>query len=107
MKIEIVSTALANDLLEGAGTGACPEGATMDLLKPQICPPGEGLQQTWKNAVPCARAVTWMILIHDGHIWHIFFRVKYGYVYIYIWIYTVIFDFFTYFFLWCEMWRFP
>lgn len=58
MKIEIVSTALANDLLEGAGTGACPEGATMDLLKPQICPPGEGLQQTWKNAVPCARAVT-------------------------------------------------
>ena len=60
MKIEIVSTALASDLLEGAGTGACPEGATMDLLKPQICPPGEGLQQSWKNAVPCARAATWM-----------------------------------------------
>eukprot|EP00435_Cladocopium_sp_Y103_P073921 s369_g45.t1 len=58
IKIEIVSTALATDLLEGAGTGACPEGATMDLLKPQICPPGEGLQQTRKNAVPCARAVT-------------------------------------------------
>ena len=50
---------MATDLLEGAGTGACPEGSTMDLLKPRICPPGEGLQMTRKNAVPCARAVTW------------------------------------------------
>lgn len=60
MKIEIVSTAVATDLLHGAGTGACPEGATMDLLKPRICPPGEGLQMTRKNAVPCARAVPWL-----------------------------------------------
>jgi len=57
IKIEIVCTAVATDLLEGAGTGACPEGSTMDLLKPRICPPGEGLQMTRKNAVPCARAV--------------------------------------------------
>eukprot|EP00438_Fugacium_kawagutii_P008144 Skav203319 [mRNA] locus=scaffold284:12701:16677:- [translate_table: standard] len=57
LKIEIVSTAVATDLLVGAGTGACPEGATMDLLKPRICPPGEGLQMTRQNAVPCARAV--------------------------------------------------
>lgn len=59
VKIEIVSTAIAMDLLEGAGTGACPEGSTtMDLLRPQICPPGQGLQMTRKNAVPCARVVT-------------------------------------------------
>eukprot|EP00913_Durusdinium_trenchii_P018500 g17382.t1 len=61
VKIEIVSTAIAMDLLEGAGTGACPEGSTtMDLLRPQICPPGQGLQMTRKNAVPCARVVAWL-----------------------------------------------
>ena len=30
LRIEIVSTAVAVDLLEGAGTGACPEGPTID-----------------------------------------------------------------------------
>ena len=78
IKIEIVCTAVATDLLEGAGTGACPEGSTMDLLKPRICPPGEGLQMTRKNAVPCARAVTgrngwawkfWIMKIHE-HPWN-------------------------------------
>lgn len=54
--IEIVSTAVALDLLQGAGTGACPEGSTMDLLRPRICPPGQGLQMR-KNAMSKARAV--------------------------------------------------
>ncbi|CAJ1420615.1 unnamed protein product [Effrenium voratum] len=57
IKIEIVSTAVAVDLLEGAGTGACPEGPTIDTVRPRLCPPGQGLQMTRKAQVPRARAV--------------------------------------------------
>ena len=56
-KIEIVTTAIAQELLIGAGTGVCPEGDTMDMLNPSICKPGQGLRMTRKAAVPSARAV--------------------------------------------------
>ena len=57
-KIEIVTTAIAQELLIGAGTGVCPEGDTMDIKRPSICQPGQGLRMTRKAAVPTARAVS-------------------------------------------------
>ncbi|CAE7923898.1 Smok2b, partial [Symbiodinium necroappetens] len=56
-KIEIVTTAIAQELLVGAGTGVCPEGDTMDMKRPSISQPGQGLRMTRKAAVPTARAV--------------------------------------------------
>ena len=57
-KIEIVTTAVAQELLVGAGTGVCPEGDTMDMLRPSISKPGQGLRMTRKAAVPTARAAS-------------------------------------------------
>eukprot|EP00440_Ansanella_granifera_P046419 gb/GFBE01050272.1/.p1 GENE.gb/GFBE01050272.1/~~gb/GFBE01050272.1/.p1 ORF type:complete len:776 (+),score=152.95 gb/GFBE01050272.1/:1-2328(+) len=59
-RIEIVSTANADQLLLGAGTGICPEGPTLDLFMGEghlARIPGEGLTQCRKAAAPTARAV--------------------------------------------------
>eukprot|EP00931_Biecheleriopsis_adriatica_P029286 TRINITY_DN173_c1_g1_i1.p1 TRINITY_DN173_c1_g1~~TRINITY_DN173_c1_g1_i1.p1 ORF type:complete len:809 (-),score=197.42 TRINITY_DN173_c1_g1_i1:29-2095(-) len=59
-KIEIVSTANAELLLLGAGTGICPEGPTLDLYVREghiARNPGQGLTQCRKASAPSARAV--------------------------------------------------